>query len=236
MKKNLIIPMVILLVTGFIFTSCEKDYQVYDSDLAAVRLNLENFTDNADSLVFSFALRPGVIEDTVAIPVKILGFTSSVSRSVKMLVDAKKTTAVEGEDFVLEACQIAADSVNGQQRVIVRRKDKLNAKDICIALEIADSPDLTAGPVDERCFRIILSNQLMKPSDWVQQFGEYSRVKHEFVIKVTGQGTDYDSWNRDYILVTYYVQLLNKALAEYNNAHPDDPLVDENGIPVSFPG
>lgn len=233
MRLNIIINMVIGILFCSLVSSCEKPSEVYNSELAAVRFFLDGA---ADSTVYSFALHPGIGEDTLQIPVQILGFTTSQSRQVKVVADNRKMTAIEGNDFDLMPCVIPADSIGGVQKVIIRKTAELNNEDRWISLKLTDSPDLAAGPVNELDYRIILTNQLIKPSDWLSQFGEYSRVKHEFVIKVTGKGTNYAEWKYQYQFLTYYIGLLNNALYDYNNAHPGHPLVDENGIPIEFPG
>ncbi len=57
------------------------------------------------------------------------------------------------------------------------------------------------------------------------------------MIDVTGQ-----PWNDEFIIqamrsyaeFTYWVNRVKKALAEYNNANPDNPLRDENGDLIEF--
>ena len=76
-----------------------------------------------------------------------------------------------------------------------------------------------------------MNNELLYPDGWI--FGEYSQVKHEFVILHTGIATDYNSvWTNSEKL--WWKSKLIDALYEYNLAHPGDPLKDENGILISF--
>ena len=81
MKTDLLIYVVYMLLGGGVFASCGKEYKVYDANLAAVRFNLGNAPD---SMVYSFALMPGVEEDTVKIPVRILGFTVPQNRKMNV--------------------------------------------------------------------------------------------------------------------------------------------------------
>lgn len=204
---------------------CEKDYQLYDANLHAVR-----FIASPDSTVYSFAFYPDKEIDTITIPVQILGFTEDRNREVNVIADGDKTTAVANEDYVLLPTIIPANKVSDSVRVVLKKTGKLENQDICLALQIADSEDLEAGPTNT--YRIYFSSQLVKPQHWPGKFGEYSKVKHQFCINVLGIG-DYCS-DYDYNLVTYYVRLLTDALYKYNNEHPNDPLKDENGKLIKF--
>ena len=231
MKSRLIVSLILLVFMGSL-VSCEKDYEVYNADLSAVRFMLDK-NRVADSVVYSFALMPGVVEDTVDIPVQILGFTSEQDRQIKVEVVAELTTATEGTHFKVLPCSIPAGEISATQKVVVYKTADLEQKEVCTALRMVDSPDLVVGPANECNYRIILTNRLTKPADWQQYFGDYSEVKHRFIIEVTGQGTDFKAW--EWMEVVYQMGLLNRALNEYNNTHPGEPLTDEFGVPVSFP-
>lgn len=230
MEPKLIFKLFIGLWAACSLVACEKDYEVYDAELSAVRFMLKQ---KVDSTLYSFALMPGVEIDTLEIPVQILGFTSTRDREVSIVVEPEWTTATENTHFSLKPCRIAAGETTGIQKVIIHKTAGLEQQAVQVALKICDSPDLLAGPVNERYYRIILTDKLTRPSDWLRQFGEYSVVKHRFIIEVTGKGTNYSEWRR--MAVIYQLSLLNDALFKYNNAHPGHPLTDENGIPITFP-
>lgn len=218
------------LLTMLVCLSCEKENQVYDADLAAVRFNLGR---NPDSIVYSFALMPGVETDTVEIPVQILGFTVPQDRKVSVAVVPEITTATEGKHYRVMNCEIPGGTIGGVLKVVLYKTPDLQDTVMNIAVRLIDSPDLLAGPVNGIDYKIMLTDRLTRPSDWLVQFGEYSVVKHKFIIEVTGKGTWYKEWK--WMQVIYNLGLLNKALYEYNNAHPGAPLTDEHGIPVTFP-
>ena len=87
-----------------------------------------------------------------------------------------------------------------------------------------------AAPIGENTYRIVLTNRLTNPKGW--PFGEYSRVKHQFVIQILGIATDYDKWTRGEQI--HNTSIMVDALYKYNKAHPGNPLTDENGLLVSF--
>lgn len=230
MKTRKIIAAVIILLAG-IFAACEREYEVYNADLSAVSFDQKG----ADSLVYSFALIPEANKDTVDIPVKILGFTSSGDRVVNVQTVPEWTTAQEGVHYDKLPCIVKSDSVSGILQVVLHKTDDLAQKEVLIALRIADSEDFVAGPINERNFKIRITNQLIKPNDWLTFFGDYSVVKHKFIIEVTGKGTNYTEWKNSAMKLIYYMGILNKALYEYNSTHPGQPLTDEYGVPVTFP-
>ena len=77
---------------------------------------------------------------------------------------------------------------------------------------------------------IVLTNHLSAPTGW--PFGDYSRIKHQFVIQVLGIATDYDKWSTSEVI--HYTSVMIDALYEYNKAHPGEPLTDENGLVITF--
>lgn len=204
---------------------CEKDYQVYNANLHAVR-----FTISPDSMIYSFRFYPNREIDTITLPVQILGYTENRNRIVNIITDAEKTTAIVDEDYTLLPTMIPANQVSDSVRVIIKKTEKLENENLCLALQIITSEDLEAGP--NNSYRIYFSNQLVKPQNWPGKFGEYSSVKHQFCIDVLGIG-DYCPDN-NYNLVTYYLRQLTDALYKYNNEHPNDPLKDENGKLITF--
>ena len=225
--KNLIYLVITLLATTF-FGSCSEDYMQYDQNLSSIRFVYNK--GGEDSLTYSFALHPGVTEDVVSIPLQIIGMTAPEAREVKVLVDSKHTTAKEDVNFTIPKCEIEANSVSGNMKVIVKKSADLETRDVVIALNLAANENFVEAPINQSSFRIVLTGRMTKPSDW--PFGDYSRVKHEFVIKVTNKGTNYKEWSQQELI--YYTGELNKALYEYNSQHPGEPLTDENGLLVTF--
>src|SRR5690606_38695277 len=96
------------------------------------------------------------------------------------------------------------------------------------------------GEPNKRWRRLEFSDMLIRPATWVDLFfGKYSRVKHEFMIEATGERWDTD-FMRDVAqgqinYAQFWRAKLREALAEYNNAHPGNPLTDEVGELVLFP-
>ncbi|GAE23190.1 DUF4843 domain-containing protein [Bacteroides pyogenes] len=215
----------LLLLTA----SCTKDgYLRYDTDVASLRFVYS--PAGKDSTVYSFGLHPGVKEDIVEIPFKLIGISSSEPREVAVEAVKDKTTAIESNDFVIEPCRLPADAIAGSVKIKVRKNASSDAESKVVALRLCANNYFSEAPVNESMFRVVITNELAEPVGWI--FNEYSRVKHEFVILHTGVATNYNQWSTSEQI--YWKGVLIKALYEYNKAHPGEPLTDENGLVVTF--
>lgn len=218
---------VILILIVLSLCNCTTEYEEYDAKLASVCFI---YSGAADSITYSFRLHPETTEGTIEIPFRLMGYAVSHDRKVKVESVLDETSAVEGKDFVMEESILAADSIHGKIKVKVMKSDKLDQQDLMLTIRLRKNEDFDEPPINESTFRIVITNKLTKPDKW--PFNEYSRVKHEFVIKVTGIGTGYDKWSGQEIV--YWTGILTKALYEYNKLHPGNPLTDENGLLVTF--
>ena len=135
-------------------------------------------------------------------------------------------------------------------RVIVKREDtdlQKNARELY--LRLLPNGDFTIPSPRYGLKKITLSDKLEKPRLWSNKnyfcnlyLGDWSEVKHRFMINVTGWKWD-DEFIKYYIresndrpLRDYFLTKIKKALNTYN-ADPKNnpPLKDENGKNVVFP-
>ena len=219
--------MLIGAALALIAGSCTDKYMEYDQNLAALGFV---YTNASDSTVYSFVLHPGTTEGEIEVPFRLMGYPMPTDRTVGVEVDQAHSTAVEGKDFAIEPSILQADSVYGIIKVKVMKTAELDQKDLTATIKLKANESFAEPPVNEARYRILITNQLTKPDQW--PFNEYSRVKHEFVIQVTGIGTGYGNWNGQQLV--YWTGVLINALYEYNNSHPGNPLKDENGRLVTF--
>ena len=220
----------IVIVLATIMASCSKDeYLRYDTDMASVRFV---YPAGCDSLVYSFGLHPEIGDGeagTVDIPILLIGTACDQNRTVGVEIVADGTTASTGE-YEVELCEIPADQITGTLQIKWRKTERVISEDVTISLRLVANNNFVSAPVNSDIFRIVVTNKLTMPNGWI--FGEYSRVKHEFVILHTGVATDYDKWSASEQI--RWKGVLINALYEYNKAHPGNPLTDENGMTVSF--
>lgn len=224
-KYGLLLSVLIAIGCG----SCQKDnYVQYDAGYASLRFIYA--AEGNDSIVYSFALHPDKQEDTVEIPFKLVGLAVGQDREIGVEVVKEETTAQENDHFIIERSELAADSIKGILKVKVKKTPELENHNLVATFRLCGNENFAAAPVNENTYKIVLTNYLAEPTGW--PFGEYSRIKHQFVIQILGIATDYDKWSTSETI--YYTGIMINALYEYNKAHPGEPLTDENGLAVTF--
>lgn len=227
MRAKQITAMLTGVAIVFMLAGCNDTYMEFDKNLAALGFE---YGKSSDSIVYSFVLHPETTEGELKIPFRLMGFPMSTDRIVGVETDKIQSTAVEGKDFVIEPSVLQADSVKGVIKVKVMKTTELDRGELTATIRLRANESFSDPPVNQAKFRVILTNRLAQPTDW--PFDEYSKVKHEFVIKVTGVGTDYKNWSGQELI--YWTGVLIHELYEYNKNHPGNPLRDENGRLVTF--
>ena len=164
------------------------------------------------------------------IPFKLVGLAVGQARKIGVEVVKEETTAKENDHFVIETSELPADSIKGVLTIKVKKTPELEDHNLVATFRLCDNENFAAAPIHENTYKIVLTNRLTRPTGW--PFGEYSRIKHQFVIQTLGIGTDYDQWSASESI--YYRSIMINALYEYNKAHPGEPMLDENGLVVTF--
>ena len=123
-----------------------------------------------------------------------------------------------------------------------------------IQFRVVTSDEFSLGTENHQQFTVRLRNYLAKPDNWdaanfprqplSKYFGTYSRVKYQFMIEhlhlidfeinyntQTAYDEETNVVSTSYAI--YLVQVMQKALIEYNATH-STPLTDEYGNPVTF--
>lgn len=227
--KTHIYSLLLLVLIAVSAGSCRKDdYVQYDAGYASLRFVYTAYGN--DSIVYSFALHPDEEDGIVEIPFKLIGLVSGQVRGVKVEVVKEGTTAKENDNFVIESSELPADSIKSTLKVRVKKTPDLDIRDLSVVFRLSGNDHFAEAPINENGYRIVLTNRLAEPTGW--PFGEYSRVKHQFVVQELGIATDYDKWSTSEKI--YYTNVMINALYEYNKAHPGKPLTDENGLVVTF--
>lgn len=161
-------------------------------------------SDKTDSLLYSFAYFPDKGEDTVYIPIRISGFRVAHERTFILETVDSSTTAKSGLDFkALEKEYIMpADSGLCLVPLILYNKDTvLKSKTLTIGLTLKASKDFGVTFKLQNKGTVKFSNRLEKPNwwnTWAGELGDYSRVKHELFIRVSGAtelGTNLQDFN-----------------------------------------
>ena len=226
--KLLYIAALTCVTSAFLGSCNQNDYLQYDESRASVEFAYPSYGN--DSIVYSFALHPGVEEDIVKIPLRLIGLASAQDREIGVETIEKESTAKAGTDYMIERSKFKANAYVDSLVVRVKKSAEVETKDLMVRFRLCGNSQFTAAPINAETFRIILTSELAQPTGW--PFGDYSVIKHKFVIQTIGIATDYDKWSTSDLV--HYKSVLSQALYEYNKAHPDDFLKDENGNLITF--
>lgn len=251
MKKNIYILFIIGLIT---LAACEENDRMpyvgypgvyfYERQLSgAVYIDLTNknysFADKASTL----------LEDTVYIKTKIMGYTASHDRHFKTAVVGDSSAAATADNTVYYRVldgTVKAGEIEGALPLVVYRTALIKDSTLQVTLQItdADGYDLEAATPGNLLFTVYWADKLIKPDNWdgtlAYFFGSYSKTKYQFIIDQLGisQFTIYSRFNPTGTYTSAnmfdFAARLKEALKAYNNANDPD-LTDENGTIVTFP-
>lgn len=232
------IKAVLVCAVATALTACSVDDFTYQ-DTARVRLEgPEIYAAGTDSLTFSFVTYSAETQQMVMdIDVLVMGNTADYDRTAAVQVVNDKTTATADQYELPLTVTIPAGEAKGTLPVTLKRSEALQAKSVRLCIEVAPTTDFKTGVEEQKRFTLIWSDIITKPKNWddlEEFFGSYSDTKYRFMIEnadgITEFDTDTMSWAQ---LQSYRIKFQN-ALNDYNDAHPGDPLKDENGVLVSF--
>ena len=217
----------IFIVTLMILSSligCKKsDLTLYNSP-AGVYFDLS--AEQRDSLIYTFANAPELVEDTFYLPVRLEGSRTEVDRSFVLSIDADSTTAVAGKHYeaLKPSYTIAAGQGIKYVPIVLYNTDPLlQEKSVKIKFFLEATSDLGITMPRLTIARLVFSSKLERPvwwSMWLQDY--YSQVKHQLFILVTGQ-TSLTQDGLDAPKNLYFVSLLNTFLANPFKWVEDNP-------------
>lgn len=237
MKKNFKIIYLFAAAASF-FTACKK------SELTEYVQDPRVYFVNGQVAEYSFGVKPAsLVTDTLYISLRIMGSAANRDRTFNLVLD-DSSTAKLGYHFSFGPLVVQADSFQRTLPVYLYRKPGLKDSIVTAFLTIGESADFkpgyadkytTVSVLDKQHYRIILNDQLLKPSNWetslATNFGTYSKVKFEFMIQATGKTNWLGAIYPQDML--FLVQTVKYALYTYEQEN--GPLIDENGARVVFP-
>jgi hypothetical protein len=201
----------------------------------------------SDIVEYSFAAQPeSLMVDTIYLPIRIMGSAVNTDRTFSLNID-DSSTAKLGYHFSFGPFVIPANTYQVDLPVYMYRRPGLKDSTVTAYISIGESSDFKAGYVDGLTtngtaggagrlhYKISITDQLLKPSNWetvwVNYFGTYSQVKFKFLIQTTGR-TDW-TWTGFPQDLNFSIQTAKYALYNYELAN--GPLIDEFGNRVVFP-
>jgi hypothetical protein len=187
--------------------------------------------------------------------VRLIGVPTDMDRSFKLRAVGGEIPAIqEGGHYSFGDYLLKAGTIEAEYPLYLKKTDDFRGlPDRSIAFELDESSGFLTGAKEYTRLKLVLKDREEKPENWDAEpfpyfhlgyfFGTYSRVKHQFIITVTGlvvfrvlyQGTPVPPNEISYFEAQYLQRKCRAALAEYNAAHPEDPLKDENGELITFP-
>jgi hypothetical protein len=214
--------------------------------------------DPADSMIefrtprtdYSFRAVAGQNEQTVEIPLDIVGWPSAVERRAEFAIVGDSTTAAAGQYEIIDAV-VPAESFTGTLRVKVKNDRGGDFEDVRIYLRAVAGGDFAVGAEEYRDHALYLTNKLLRPAEWLPSgsltnlLGTYSTAYYAFIIETTGETRfpvfrgipDYPNtdpwgyWSTGY--VSAFVNNLKEVLREYNRNNP--PLLHDDGPAAGYP-
>ena len=229
--------MILLLAVIGMFTACEND-KFYFQDDARVRIEGPyEWAVGTDSLTFSFAAYPSQVQEQgMEMKLYVMGEAAATDRTAKLAIDRTLTTANDDQYVFPETVTIPAGKLEAPFIVTLKRAD-LTSGTVSLYFRVVETNDFKVGVIEQNHFCIKWNDTLSKPKNWdtelLEFFGEYSLVKYRFIIDTIGFG-EFSATSMSWSELTNYKIIMTTALDEYNDAHPGEPLKDENGLLVTF--
>lgn len=220
------------------FTACTVDDFTYQ-DTARLRLEgPEIYAAGTDSLTFSFVTYSEDTQSMVMdVDVIVMGNTADHDRTAAVKVVADKTTASSSDYEMPLTITIPADSAKATLPITLKRSSALQSKSVRLYIEIAESDDFQVGVNEQNHFTLIWNDILTRPTNWddlEEFFGTYSDVKYRFMIENAGGISEFDADTMSWAQLNSLKIKFQNALNAYNDAHPGNPLRDDDGVLISF--
>lgn len=236
--KKIMLLIGLIILSGVLFTACKKndhDKEYKDADRIGLSGDPVQLA-TVDSTLFSFAIYP---KDTTAynlhVLASIMGNVSTKDRqfSVKVL---PSSTALPEEYTLPSTFTIKAGTVKTMLNIRVKRAARLTNATAKLVLQIANNDNFQQAP--HPTFSLVFSDQLTMPPNWVSAvqfyFGTYSKVKHSLLILSQPEYKDISALAGLYPQIFYVASAGLDSLTRYNNAHPGNPMKNENGLTIGI--
>ena len=244
-------------VAALFLTGCSKEeVSTYDTARTGLDIWVGNTSAVYESTTYNYSY--AYEEGSVTFYAQISGLPADHDRTFRLEPfggdSALMVSTIRTEDYV-----IPAGGIGGTYQVYFNTQKLSNPslftdRDGTIHFRVVSNDTFSLGTENHQQFTVVLKNYLAKPDNWdtanyprvplSKFFGNYSRVKYQFMIEVLGL-IDFEinyntqtSYDPDLNVVSavyavYLQQVMQKALADYNASH-DTPLTDEYGNPVIF--
>lgn len=200
-----------------------------------------------DSISHSFFIYDeDVTFDTVKVVICTMGFPEDYDRPINLIQAnaGQPDAAVPGVHFIpfdtpdmQKRLCIPAGAVRDSIPIVFLRDKSLETHAVRLELTIGSNEHFRPGIDEFRNFTLTTTGMAAKPSNWDDYkyiFGTtWGSVKMKLIIDSTGF-TDFDNPPQDAGFSDWLRSTAKQALIDYNTAHPDAPLCEADGTPVTF--
>lgn len=256
MKQSFIIS--VLALMAFCFQSCEKDTMIYGGEpggysgiyfLYGPRYSMLSggvrVYTYQDSLEYSFSqLASNVKQNTVLLPVNVLGSTADYDRTFR--VEVVGGTAVEGVDYLSleEENVVPANAVKVNLPLVLLRTDKLRTRKLHLTVSLVENEyfklllPVKVGGDDQKemnatHLKIIFSEIYSEPWLWSlfgeDYFGTFTPAKFSFINSLMKWApADWDDGTLALGKLNYAARKVQAELQR--RADTDDPVYEEDHI------
>ena len=235
--------LILSLCVAFCCVACEKALPSYGSGWRGVQFILNENSLNPNVYSYSFVGKGDLMRDTVWLTVRPQGMLPETSSRIKLeQYEGQEWVYIYGDDGLVsdsilrvlprqaeagvhyvsfddeqmaEYLTLEPGELEAQIPVIVLRDESLRDTTYTLFFRIADSEDLKAGDEAHSSIVLRIADCISRPSTWDDWFfaGSWSRVRHEFMIQVTGE-----EWDDAFISSltkndkNYYLYVFNREL------------------------
>lgn len=219
---------ILVCLISLLGTSCENDGFYYQDEPRIRLVGPEIWTLKTDSLEFSFVVYPeDVTSYQMDIEAHIMGTVAEHDRTLKLAVDAGKTTATDNQYTVPNTVTIPAGNDKAVFPVILKRDASLANKTVRLYIKVDYSDDFKTGVNEENHLLLKWNDQLSQPKNWETElktyFGTYSDEKYRFMLNNAGGISEFSTETMSWAQLTNYKIVFTNLLDEYNAAHPEAP-------------
>lgn len=194
MKKDKKYMYHMLLGVAVLLCACNKaELTTYDDVTGAV-----NFVKQTQS--YSFITNPEAAKDTVALPVRISGFSSERDRTFEVTVINDSLTTSKPEYYRILDGMVKAKEFTGNLYVEITKTGELDTMDLSLHLKLKTSDDFKVGNAETDHTVLTWTNEYIQFTNWsrIRVFFclQYSTEVHRRIIEATGV-TDFTSYPKN---------------------------------------
>ncbi|GHU78808.1 hypothetical protein FACS1894145_1640 [Bacteroidia bacterium] len=205
----------------------ENEYTYYTTDKPTLYFALPDV--QRDSLVISFVKYGDAKVIELPLSVEIAGYSSDKDRHFQVKVVPDSTTAVANKHYrPLESeYTLHAGKFKDEFTVYLLHEDpELDFKPVRLRIEIVENDEFGNGVWQKQAADIRFSNILSKPAIWdieyVSYFSEYSKTKHQLILRELNLPELPDIWDGEKYKWEAYGLYMNTYFS-------NNEVYDENG-------